>query len=344
MPGATEQRRSHLGTTNAEFRVGALAIAMRPVLDLPDTCATTMTRCGLGSIMGQDTGVSGSHTRVLPATRALAVLIVPFLVVAWWILFLLPDQTERLFAWPVGPPMTARMLAAVYLGGAWFFARVVTAREWEQIHLGFLPVTAFASLMGIATFLHWDAFTSGHISFRVWVVLYITTPLLVIATWWANQRQVGSDADVHPASTQSPIGDGGDGGDGELRLSRRAQVSAGVLGAVAILGSAALFMWPHQLIEVWPWQLSPLTARVMAAMFALGGTGLGIARDPRWRATRLLVQVVWVMLGLILVATVRAWGQFDPGNVLTWVFVVWLVAVLAGSVVVYTTMERRQPA
>lgn len=264
-------------------------------------------------------------TRVLPTSRALAAVIVPFLVVAWGILYLLPGRTEQLFAWPVSPSMTAMMLGGTYLGGAYFFVRAVTARSWDEIALGFLPVTGFATLMGIATILHWDKFTSGHVSFYVWVALYFTTPFLVLAAWWANQRQVAGPA-------------GADGGD--VALSERARVIAGALGAVALAVSLALFIWPQQLIDVWPWTLSPLTGRVMAAIFALGGAGIGIARDPRWRAVRLLVQVVWVMLGLFAVAVVLAWDELDRGNPLTWVIVAWLVAVLAGSVVLHGRMDR----
>ena len=272
--------------------------------------------------MTTDRAAHGSGTRVLLVTRALATVIIPFLVVAWWILYLRPEDTERLFAWPVGPRMTAMMLGAVYLGGAYFFIRVVWARSWEAVALGFLPVAGFATLMGVATLLHWDAFTPGHVSFHVWAVLYFSTPFLVIATWWANQRQV----------TRSGAGDG-------LVLSRRAQAVAGALGVLAITVALALFVWPEQLQQVWPWTLSPLTARVMAAIFVLGGAGVGIARDPRWGSVRLLVQVAWVMLGLILLAAVLAWPDFDPGNVLTWVFYAWLVLVLAGSAWLYAKLE-----
>ena len=259
-------------------------------------------------------------------SRALAAVIVPFLVVAWAILYLLPDRTGELFAWPISPPITSMMLGATYIGGAYFFIRAILARSWEEIALGFLPVTGFAGLLGVATILHWEAFTPGHLSFLVWTTLYLTTPFLVLGVWWANQRQVAGSA--------SPDQD-------QVALSDRARIVAGGLGLVAVTVSLVLFIWPQQLIDVWPWSLSPLTARVMAAIFALGGAGIGIARDPRWRAVRLLVQVVWVMLGLFLVAIARAWAQLDPGNPLTWVIVIWLVAVLALSAILYARMERR---
>lgn len=59
------------------------------------------------------------RTRVLVTTRLLSALIVPFLIAAWGILYLLPDRTEQLFARPVRPSMTGMLLGAVYLGGAY---------------------------------------------------------------------------------------------------------------------------------------------------------------------------------------------------------------------------------
>ena len=45
------------------------------------------------------------------------------------------------------------------------------------------------------------------------------------------------------------------------------------------------------MIAVWPWTLTPLTARVAGAMFALPGlVGLGIALDRRWSAARIILQ------------------------------------------------------
>src|SRR6266705_3596308 len=96
------------------------------------------------------------NDRILPETRWLAVLIIPFLVAAFTLLYFWPNDTDKLFAWTIKPAMTPMMLAAAYLGGIYFFARVIPAKQWHLVKLGFLPVTAFATLQGIATFLHWD--------------------------------------------------------------------------------------------------------------------------------------------------------------------------------------------
>jgi len=69
------------------------------------------------------------HDRIVWQTRLLAAVIVPFLVVAFVILYLRPEETGRLFAWPISPWMTSFVLASAYLGGAYFFVRVATGRR-----------------------------------------------------------------------------------------------------------------------------------------------------------------------------------------------------------------------
>ena len=99
-----------------------------------------------------------------------------FLVGAFVILYGFPRHTARLFAWPIKPTMTSMMLASAYLGGAYFFVRVVAERHWSVIKGGFLPVVLFASLLGVATVIHWGVFNHGHVTFGIWATLYFTTP------------------------------------------------------------------------------------------------------------------------------------------------------------------------
>lgn len=131
------------------------------------------------------------------------------------------------------------------------------------------------------------------------------TPFLVVAAWWANQRLMSTDTTA---------------ADTEPMLWRRAQLASGGPGLTAVVLGPALFAWPHRLMAVWPWPLTALTARVVASICVLGGAGMGIARRPSWASARMLFQVLWVMLGLILVAIVRAWPEFDRAGVATWAF------------------------
>ena len=63
--------------------------------------------------------------RILPETRWVAALVIPFLVAAFVILYIFPQETARLFAWKLQPPMSAMMLTAAYAGGIYFFTGVL---------------------------------------------------------------------------------------------------------------------------------------------------------------------------------------------------------------------------
>jgi hypothetical protein len=259
-------------------------------------------------------------------TRLLAIFIIPFLIVAAIILTLLFERTGELFAWPIKPPMTAMMLSAAYLGGVYFFARVALTKQWHTIKVGFPPVIMFASLLGIATFLHWDRFTHDHISFFTWTLLYVTTPFLVFGAWWFNRR-----TDPHTPDAADVI------------IPNWLRWLLGFVGALTLIISLLLFLFPQAMMALWPWTLTPLTARVAGAMFALPGlVGLGIALDRRWSAARIILQAQAFSIGLILIATLRAWSDFNPANLATWLFVGGLSGLLAGIAVLYGFMERRK--
>ena len=264
---------------------------------------------------------------VLPETRILALFIIPFLVVASILLYVWPNDTEKTFAWTIKPSMTPMMLAAAYIGGIYFFARVASAKQWHAIKVGFWPVTAFASFLGVATILHWDKFNHSHISFFAWTALYFTTPFLVMAVWFRNRR--------HDPSQATP---------GEIILPWFVRLVIGVVGGVTLLVSLVLFLLPSVMISIWPWMLTPLTARVLGAMFALPGiVGLGIALERRWSAARIILQSQAFSILMILIAAARAWNDFNHANLLTYLFVVGLIGMWMMIAALYVGMELFKP-
>jgi hypothetical protein len=266
---------------------------------------------------------SARDDRVLSATRWLSAAIIPFLIVAFAVLYPFPDDTGRLFAWPVKPTITPMILASVYLGGAYFFFRAATARHWHTVKGGFVPVGIFATLMGAATILHWDKFTHSHVAFWLWAGLYFTTPFLIFGVWWANRRR-----NVPGTGTELLI---------PVRVSRVIAVLGGLSGLTALF----LFLFPDRAAAVWPWMLTPLTAQVMAAIFALGIAGLGAPLDRRWSSAQILLQVAALMLALILVAGVRASSELDLSNAVTWLIGAGFAAVLAAIVATYARMRAQ---
>lgn len=266
---------------------------------------------------------SAHDDRMLPETRWLAVLIIPFLVVAFIILYFWPHDTDKLFAWTIKPAMTPMMLAAAYAGGIYFFARVVLAKRWHLVKLGFLPVTTFATLLGIATLLHWDRFNHSHIAFFTWAALYFTTPFLVLGVWLRNRT-------TDPESAKP----------NEVLIPQVIRLFIAIIGVITLGVSLLLFLQPALMVRLWPWMLTPLTARVVGAMFALPGVvGLGIAREKRWSAARIILEAQAFSLVMILIAAARAWSDFEQSNPLTWLFVSGISFLFLALAVLYASIE-----
>jgi hypothetical protein len=258
--------------------------------------------------------------RVFRATRWLGAVIVPFLVVAFALLYFFPDDTRHWFAWDVQPTITPLIMGAGYIAGAYFFVRVARATHWHRIHVGFLPVTAFTLFMAIGTFNHLDRFEPAHVAFWIWVGLYVVTPVLVPLAWWRNRR---TDPGV-PEPGEPPL----PGAVRPLLLT-----AGGVQSAIALV----LLLSPATMIEHWPWQLTPLTAQTLGGWFALPGvTALMMGLDGRWTAIRITLESQLIGLALILLATLRAWDDVDTSNAIAYVF----VAGIAGLFVALLALER----
>jgi hypothetical protein len=255
--------------------------------------------------------------RILGSTRVVAALIIPFLVAAFVILYLLPDSTDRLFAWTIMPRMSALLMGAGYASGIYFFTRVVRAPRWHWISRAFLPLTLFVSWLELVTLLHWDRFHHGHIAFVAWIAIYTLTPLLLPALWLRNR---GADP-----GTPDP---------GDVIVPFGVRTLMALVGAFELAVAIGMFLLPLWVIDLWPWMLTPPSARAIGGWFALhGAVGLALAGESRWSGMRIMLHTQMIALALILVAVIRAWSEFNATNPLTWVFVIgtgfWLVVLAA---------------
>jgi hypothetical protein len=269
----------------------------------------------------QDVQAEVRGDRVRAATRAVAYAIVPFLVAGFAVLYPVPGDTGRLFAWHIASPLTAMVLGSAYLGGAYFFVRAARATAWHRIKGGFVPVGIFAALLGVATVLHWPLFNHRHVAFWVWALLYFTTPLLIFGVWLHNRRE--DSPSVAGEVLLPPVA---------------AQVIRGV-GVAAVATGALLFLMPVTMARWWPWAVTPLTARILGAIFCLGVAGVAAPADRRWSTARLPVQVALIMLVLMLAAGLRARTEFT-GGAATWVFGAGFGVVTAALAVLYRRMQR----
>jgi hypothetical protein len=262
--------------------------------------------------------------RILPFTRVVAAAVIVILVVATIVLLLLPTQTDHRFAWTILPSMTAMLMGAGYGSALYFFVRVLTGDRWHRVALGFLPTTVFTWMMLGATLLHWDKFRHGSLPFALWFWIYLITPALVPAVWLLNRPR-------DPGALEAR----------DAMFPRRVRSAMVVAGAAMLSIAAWMYLLPTSAIDVWPWALTPLTARAVAAFVALPGVAwLAMAADGRWSAARAILATVAIGLVLLLIAVGRSWNDFDHANALAYVYVAGLVGTLAAIVALSVLMTQ----
>src|SRR5687768_8921258 len=202
-------------------------------------------------------GAGARDDRILPATRWAALAVFCILVPAWVVLFCSPGETPDAWAWTIEPDLTPIFMGAGYGAGAYFFLRTFRGRRWHPSSVGFLSAAVFAVLMLIATLIHFDKFNQGDaptlaaLAFYGWVGVYIASPFAVFALWWLNER-------TDPREPEA----------GEPLVPARVLGVARVFGVIAAFAAALFFVSPETAMDVWPWELTPLTARVLVSFTA----------------------------------------------------------------------------
>lgn len=260
-------------------------------------------------------------------TRIVAALLAPVLILSFVILYLRPDDTGEHFAWAISPRMTPMIMGAGYVAGAYYFIRMAIGRSWRRIGVPLPAVSIFATIMAILTVIHWDAFNHDHIAFSLWVVLYLGAPPLVFWLWYQNRR-----TDPGTRTPNEPV---------VPSWIRAVLLAAGV---VSLMVTVWMFFLPDRAIDVWPWKLSPLTARIIAGWVALGGSAaIILARDERWGAWRTPFETTLIWAILVGIAIPRASGNFDwdaPGS---WLFlgIVCAWAASFGAVIAFMEWHQR---
>jgi hypothetical protein len=266
---------------------------------------------------------SRGDDRVLPVTRWVAIAILPFLAMAAFLLFAFPDRSGELFAWAIDPPISAHLLASAYTGGIWFFAKVARARAWHHVRHGFPAVVVFAGALLLATLLHWDRF-SQNVSFVAWAVLYATTPFAVAALAFAQRRS-----------------DPGTPDDADVEITAPARIALAVIGGAAFVVGALVYLAPAVAAPLWPWELTPLTARVTGAVLSLTGVvNVALLFDRRWSAFRALFQAQLLSLAAIAISLIAGRADLLWDRPLTPVFIGLIAVAFATYGAFAVTCER----
>lgn len=233
-------------------------------------------------------------------------------------LFVGTEQTDQFSAWTIASPITAAFIGAAYWG-AGVFLTLLSAREraWARARIG-IPAPFVFGLMGLAaTLLHLDRFHTNsdnvltQILTWVWLLPYGIGWLLAIGATIHQLRVPGGDP---PRERPLPSW---------LRVVLIFQA------IVLIAAGSVLFIAPQMGSTIWPWALTPLTARVIAAW--LIGLGVGAVQTV-WEndfGRVYAAAVSYTMFSVLeLIVLVRYPNSIEWGTSQAWVYVGFLLSLL----------------
>lgn len=163
----------------------------------------------------------------------------------------LAGRTADFFAWTIAVPASAAFIGLFYLALAVMAVLGLRQPWWAPARAPVVSAVVFVALVLVTTLIHLDKFHlfSGGVLARavawIWLVVYVVTVPAYLLGFWRQRREPGGD----PPRTVPP--------------PPWTQVALGGLALVLTLAGLALFVAPPLGPSLWPWELTPLTARMI---------------------------------------------------------------------------------
>ncbi|SEP71855.1 hypothetical protein [Microlunatus flavus] len=238
-------------------------------------------------------------------TRVLLVAFVVLTLVATNQLFVLARRTATLFSWTVQPPLSAAFLGASYAAGCVLSVLALRSRSWRTARVPLVTVLVFAVLTLLATLLHLDRFhfaapgLVARAAAWIWLTVYLVVPVALLVVVLRQAR-----------ASRSARADRAPGRPLPRWLVGLLVLQGAVLGVVGV----ALLVVPGVAARWWPWTLTPLTARMIAAwLVALAVAALlSLRADVAGVTVPAVAYVAFALLqllALVLYGEVFAWGS-----------------------------------
>jgi hypothetical protein len=234
-------------------------------------------------------------------------------------LVIAPAQTETNFAWTIKPPL----LTAVFLGSSYwasFLLGFIASRRrlWAEARIAAPASYLFTVLTLIATLLHIDKFHLNGSDIHAvvftwfWIAVYAGVPVTMT---YVLYRQCRVRAEDLPRRQPLPAW---------------MRISFSVLGVVLLTAGVALFLLPQAAGPYWPWTLTPLTARAIAAwLMAIGAGSVHVAYENDGMRVRPALIFFAVFCVLQVSALVRYPADFAWTEPRGWFYLAVLAALFA---------------
>lgn len=272
---------------------------------------------------------------VRPVSRGTKVLLGVFVALtalATNQLFVLSEHTDAWFAWTIRPPLTAAFLGAGYAAGFLMALLALRSHAWAHARVPVLTVLVFSALTLAATLLHRDRFhwaadgLVARFAAWFWLAVYLVVPVALVLLAVHQQRMPGAD----PERRQPP--------------PRWLSAVLAAQGAVMLVVGVALFADPSRATTLWPWPLTPLTARVVAAWLVAFGVAALLALAERDLERLQISAAAYALFGLLeLAALARYSDSVRWGSAAATVYLVLLVTIVpTGAVGLWAAARGRR--
>lgn len=250
-------------------------------------------------------------------------------------LTLLSGDTETTFAWHIRNPLTAAFFGASYVtAGIAVSLALLRARRWEELRSPAVVTAVFITVAGVITLRHAGEFqcdsdepAARFVSWG-WLVLYLGLPIPLLASV-VRQERARSAASY---TVDEP-------------LFRRFRAAFTLTGALLLLLGMGMLLDQETIVDLWPWPLPPLSARIAGAwVFITGMTLLWWALENDWAKLRTHAIASLVFYPLQLIAAVRFHDRLDWDEARTWIYIgalLSLCALQAAACLAHLRRERR---
>jgi hypothetical protein len=257
---------------------------------------------------------------LLPATRAALVAFSLLTLLAVIVLFVFSGETESYFAWTIQPPVTAAFLGAAY--GAGFILEVLSIRTrvWVDTRVALVTILLFTVVTLIATLLHLDRFHFGatgvaRFAAWFWFTIYVVVPPVLAALVIIQARSAGTDPPKR------------------LPLPRWLAGLLLLQGMILLIVGVVLFAVPTTHTVLWPWELTPLTARVTGAWLLSFGAGALLAVWENDVGRLRIAALSYAVFGALeLVVVLRFASELRWNEPAAWLFCIIAVLITATGI------------
>jgi hypothetical protein len=212
--------------------------------------------------------------------------------VAGVVMLVTPDETDRYFSWPVGPPPLAALVGSLYVASAIVFGRAASREDWAGSRGLCCGVLALTLPTLVATVRHHDLFDFGRWQAIAWVALFIASPIAYGSILFVRRGQVQGTGARVPG-----------------------WVAALCAGEAVAYAALALGLWfvPSVMDDKSPFALPGLSGRFLGCWASfLAVLAAFAAVRKRWNEARtpLLALTLWPLAAAV--AAIRSWDDLAP--------------------------------